>query len=116
MATRTLNAEAVPVLEPIELEHQEAPVFGRVRQHASWSRGAFALDSAMLLAAGLAAPLGSRVAGIIPIPGVWVALYGGLVLLALHTRRMYSWRVRLQGVAAVTWGPTPARPPSPIPR
>ena len=96
MATRTLNAEAVPVLEPIELEHQEAPVFGRVRQHASWSRGAFALDSAMLLAAGLAATLGSRVAGIIPIPGVWVALYGGLVLLALHTRRMYSWRVRLQ--------------------
>ena len=98
MATRPLNAEAVPVLEPIELEleHRDAPLFGRVRQHASWSRGAFALDSAMLLAAGLAATLGSRVAGIIPIPGTWVVLYGAFVLLALHTRRMYSWRVRLQ--------------------
>ena len=98
MATRPLNAEAVPVLEPIELEleHREAPLFGRVRQHASWSRGAFALDGAMLLAAGLAATLGSRVAGIIPIPGTWVVLYGIFVLLALHTRRMYSWRVHLQ--------------------
>ena len=98
MATRPLNAEAVPVLEPIELEleHRDAPIFGRVRQHASWSRGAFALDGAMLLAAGLAATLGSRVAGIIPIPGTWVVLYSALVLLALHTRRMYSWRVRLQ--------------------
>jgi exopolysaccharide biosynthesis polyprenyl glycosylphosphotransferase len=96
MATRTLNAEAVPVLESIELEQRDAPVFGRVRRHGSWSRGAFALDGAMLLAAGLAATLGSRVAGIIPMPGVWVALYCGLVLLALHTRRMYSWRVRLQ--------------------
>jgi len=96
MATRTLNAEAVPVLEPIELERHDAPVFGRVRRHASWSRGAFALDSAMLLAAGLAATLGSRVAGIIPMPGVWVVLYSCFVLLALHTRRMYTWRVRLQ--------------------
>jgi exopolysaccharide biosynthesis polyprenyl glycosylphosphotransferase len=96
MATRPLNAEALPVLESIELEHRDAPIFGRVRQHASWSRGALGLDSAMLLAAGLAATLGSRVAGIIPMPGVWVALYSGLVLLALHTRRMYSWRVRLQ--------------------
>jgi exopolysaccharide biosynthesis polyprenyl glycosylphosphotransferase len=96
MATRTLNAEAVPVLEPIELEHHDAHAFGRVRRHASWSRGAFALDSAMLLAAGLAATLGSRVAGIIPMPGVWVLLYSCFVLLALHTRRMYTWRVRLQ--------------------
>jgi exopolysaccharide biosynthesis polyprenyl glycosylphosphotransferase len=91
-----LNAEAVPVLEPIELEHREAPVFGRLHPHASWSRGAFALDSVMLFTAGLAATLGSRVAGIIPMPGVWVVLYSVLVLLALHTRRMYSWRVRLQ--------------------
>ncbi|HEX3294489.1 MAG TPA: hypothetical protein VHR38_12200, partial [Solirubrobacterales bacterium] len=96
MATRPLNAEVLPVLEPIELEHRAAPIFGRLGPHASWSRGAFALDGAMLLAAGLAATLGSRVAGIIPMPGVWVALYSGLVLLALHTRRMYSWRVRLQ--------------------
>src|SRR3954453_14278777 len=98
MATRPLNAEGVPVLEPIELEleHRDAPIFGRVRQHASWSRGAFALDGAMLLAAGLAATFGSRVAGIIPIQGAWVVLYSAIVLLALHTRRMYSWRVRLQ--------------------
>src|SRR4051794_37445989 len=98
MATRPLNAEAVPVLEPIEveLERRAAPIFGRVRRHASWSRGAFALDGAMLLAAGLAATFGSRVAGIIPIQGAWVVLYSALVLLALHTRRMYSWRVRLQ--------------------
>ena len=84
------------MLEAIELEHREAPIVGRLRPHASWSRGAFALDSAMLLAAGLAATMGSRVAGIIPMPEVWVLLYSVLVLLALHTRRMYAWRVRLQ--------------------
>jgi exopolysaccharide biosynthesis polyprenyl glycosylphosphotransferase len=91
-----LNAEALPVLESIELEHREAPVLGRLRPHASWTRVALALDVAMLLAAGLAATLGSRVAGIIPMPGIWVLAYAGLVLLALHTRRMYAWRVRLQ--------------------
>jgi exopolysaccharide biosynthesis polyprenyl glycosylphosphotransferase len=96
MATRPLNAQAVPVLEPVELEHGDASVLGRLRPHGSYSRGAFALDGAMLLAAGLAATLGSRVAGIIPMPGVWVVLYSAVVLLALHTRRMYSWRVRLQ--------------------
>src|ERR1044072_1695609 len=96
MATQPLNAQAVPVLEPIELERSDASVLGRLRPRGSYSRGAFALDGAMLLAAGLAAPAGCRVAGIIPMPGVWVALYSAVVLFALHARRMYTWRVRLQ--------------------
>ncbi len=97
MATRPLtNVEALPALEPIELERRHAPALGRLHGLGTWSHGAFLLDSAMLFAAGLAAQLGSRFAGIIPMPTVWVLLYSALVLFALHTRRMYSWRVRLQ--------------------
>jgi len=97
MATRPLTtAEALPVLESIELEGREALAVGRLRRLGSWSHGAFVLDTAMLLAAGLATQAGSRFAGIIPMPTTWVLLYAVLVLLALHARRMYSWHVRLQ--------------------
>jgi exopolysaccharide biosynthesis polyprenyl glycosylphosphotransferase len=97
MATRPLtNAEALPAIEPIELEGRDALALGRLRRVGSWSHGAFLLDSTMLLAAGFAAQVGSRVAGIIPMPTAWVLLYAAVVLLALHARRMYSWHVRLQ--------------------
>src|SRR4051794_4678338 len=96
MATRPLtNAEVLPVIEPIELDRRDALSLERLRP-LGWPRAAFLLDCVMLFSAGLAATLGSRVAGIIPMPTVWVLAYSGLVLLALHTRRMYSWRVRLQ--------------------
>src|SRR3954447_159214 len=96
MATRPLNAEVLPALEPIELEQRDALALRRLRPLASWGRGALLLDSAMVLAAAIATQLGSGVAGIAPLGSAWLFVYAALVLLALHSRRMYSWHVRLQ--------------------
>jgi exopolysaccharide biosynthesis polyprenyl glycosylphosphotransferase len=95
MATRSLSqAEALPVLEPIQLEATEHAL--RRRPLDSWALGAFLLDTTLLLAALLAAQLGSGVAGIVHIPTTWLLAYGAVVLLALHARGLYSWHVRLQ--------------------
>ena len=96
MATRPLNAEAIPVLEPIELEATEVPALRPLRGVGSWTRGAFALDVAMLAAAAVAAQLGSHLAGIQPAPVFWLALYSAVVMLVLRLRGMYSWHVRVQ--------------------
>jgi len=97
LATRPLTrAEALPVLEPIELEPTRAPALGRLRAVGSWTRGAFALDVTMLAAASVAAQIGSSRAGILPTPAFWLALYCALVLLVLRLRGMYSWHVRVQ--------------------
>jgi exopolysaccharide biosynthesis polyprenyl glycosylphosphotransferase len=97
MATRPLtNAEALPVLEPIALEQSDALALRRLRAVASWTRGALVLDAAMLLAATLAAQLGSGDAGIVRVAPVWLVAYGAIVPLALYLRGMYSWHVRLQ--------------------
>jgi exopolysaccharide biosynthesis polyprenyl glycosylphosphotransferase len=99
MATRPLtDAEALPLLEPIGLEQTDAlaPAGFRARSVASWARGAFLLDAAMLLAAALAADLGSREAGIVRTSPVWLVTYGAVVLFASYLRGLYSWRVRLQ--------------------
>ena len=96
MATRPLtNTEALPALEPIELELAQSTA-ARPRSAASWARSAFLLDASMLLAAALAASLGSRELGILSMPALWIFAYGALVLLALHARGLYAWRVRLQ--------------------
>src|SRR5438105_439771 len=97
MATRPLtNAEVLPALEPLELEHRGSIALQRLRPLASWTRGALLLDATMLLAAAAATQLGSGVAGIAPVGSAWLFVYAGLVLLALHSRRMYSWHLRLQ--------------------
>ena len=101
MATRTLtNVDALPALEPIALEH-DAQALRRLRVGASWARGALVLDAAMLLAAALAAQLGSGDAGIVPTAPIWLVAYGALVLLVLYARGMYSWRVRVQALEDV---------------
>jgi len=101
MATRTLtNVDALPALEPIALEH-DAQALRRLRVGASWARGALVLDAAMLLAAALAAQLGSGDAGIVPTAPIWLVAYSALVLLVLYARGMYSWRVRVQALEDV---------------
>src|SRR5256885_7751260 len=97
MATRPLTeAEALPVFEPIVLEQTDALAVRRLRAVASWARGAFLLDAVMLLAAALAAELGSRDAGIVRTSPVWLVAYGAIVLFAFYLRGLYAWRVRLQ--------------------
>src|SRR5438309_1813857 len=97
MATRTLTNAEVPVLEPIGLEPQPLAL-RRLRVAGSWARGALLLDVAMLLAAALAAELGSGGAGIIQTAPVWLVVYAAVVLLVLQMRGMYSWHVRLQAL------------------
>ncbi|MGB2874482.1 MAG: exopolysaccharide biosynthesis polyprenyl glycosylphosphotransferase [Gaiellaceae bacterium] len=97
MATRPLTSvEALPILEPLELEHSEALALRRLRAVGSWTRGTLILDAAMLAAAALAADVGARKAGIAPMSPVWLIGYGAIALLVLYLRRMYSWHVRLQ--------------------
>src|SRR5438034_2275828 len=97
MATRPLtNSEALPALEAIELERAERPA--RAWSHASWGRAGFALDALMLLAAALAAQLGSNRLGIVRESPLWLLAYGALVLLALRARGLYAWRARLQAL------------------
>jgi exopolysaccharide biosynthesis polyprenyl glycosylphosphotransferase len=99
MATRPLtDAEALPALESLELAPRDSVALGRLRPYASWARGALLLDAVMLLVAAVATQLGSSVAGVTPMPTAWLFAYAALVLLALHSRRMYSWHLRLQAL------------------
>ena len=52
----------------------------------------------MLAAGAAAAQLGAADAGIVRISPVWLAVYGGLVLLFLRFRGMYSWRLRVSAL------------------
>src|SRR4051812_49673029 len=78
MATRSLNAEPLPALEALELERREQLALPRLRGLGSWAVGALLLDGAMLAAAAVAAQLGAGGAGIVGIPLVWLAVYGGV--------------------------------------
>ncbi|HET7808094.1 MAG TPA: sugar transferase [Gaiellaceae bacterium] len=93
MATRTLNAEALPALEPLSLEG----VAGRrrARGFGSWARGALLLDGLMLLTAALISELTAARAGIVQTEPVWLVLYAVLVLAVLAHRGLYDWRLRL---------------------
>jgi len=99
VATRPLTeVEALPRLEPIGLEGTDALAQPRARGIGSWARGALALDAAMLLAACVAAQLGSGDAGILRMSPVWLVAYSAVVLLGLRMRGLYSWRVRVQAL------------------
>jgi exopolysaccharide biosynthesis polyprenyl glycosylphosphotransferase len=98
MATRPLtNAQVLPALEPLELQRLEEGAQHRLRAR-SWARGALLLDAVMLAAAGAATQLGASSAGIVRMAPVWLFVYGGLVLLLLHLRGMYAWRLRLSAL------------------
>ena len=94
MAMRSVNAEPLPALETLELEGGRELALGRPAR-GSWARGALALDVVLLLAAGVVTELGSRGAGVVDMPPVWVVGYACLAVAFLHARGMYSWRLRL---------------------
>jgi exopolysaccharide biosynthesis polyprenyl glycosylphosphotransferase len=96
MASRTLNAQALPALEPLPLE--QAARLEHARRAWSWSRGALALDFTMLAAAVLASQLTASDAGIVPVPFPWVVVYGLLVVLFLYLRDGYGWRLRISAL------------------
>ena len=99
MATRSLtNAEPLPALEPLALEHAERPALRRLPGVRSWQRGALLLDVVMLTAAALAAQLGAADAGIVSTSPAWFVVYGVLVLLLLQRRGFYAWRLKVSAL------------------
>ena len=98
MATRSLNADALPALERLELERSESLGLRRLHGVGSWTLGALVLDAAMLAAGAAAAQLGAGDAGILRVSPVWLVVYGGLVLLFMRFRGMYSWRLRVSAL------------------
>src|SRR5687767_1596182 len=101
--TATTAAAPQPVSSP-------APLAARLhlRPETAWALARFALDATLLAAAGLAAALGSRAAGIDAAPVGWVVLFAVLVLAVFAARGMYRPRLRaelledLRGVVAAT--------------
>lgn len=93
MATRTLNAEALPALEPLALER--AVPTRRTRGFGSWARGALLLDGLMLLTAALISELTAGSAGVPQTQPVWLLAYAALVVGLLARRGLYDWRLRL---------------------
>jgi exopolysaccharide biosynthesis polyprenyl glycosylphosphotransferase len=79
-----------------------------MRPEVAWSLARLALDSGMLLAAALAASLGSQAASVDAAPAGWLALFGVLVVAACAARGMYRPRLRadilddLRGVVTAT--------------
>ena len=84
----TATAESRP-LEHLEerRRHGRAPVWGRL---------ALTLDGAVLVAACLATEVGAGAAGVGGVPTVWLLAFTVAVLLFLHARSMYDWRLHLQ--------------------
>ena len=93
MATRTLNAEALPALEPLALER--AVPARRTRGFGPWARGALLLDGLMLLTAALISELTAGSAGVPQTQPVWLLAYAALVVGLLARRGLYDWRLRL---------------------
>jgi exopolysaccharide biosynthesis polyprenyl glycosylphosphotransferase len=96
MASRTLNAEALPALEPLTLE--QAGRLERARGATSWNRGALAVDAAMLFAAALVSQLTAADAGIVRVPSPWLVVYGLLVVFFLYLRHGYRSRLRISAL------------------
>jgi exopolysaccharide biosynthesis polyprenyl glycosylphosphotransferase len=79
-----------------------------LRPDAAWALARFALDAALLAAAGLAAAFGSRAADVDATPVGWFATFGFFVIAAFAARGMYRPRLRaelledLRGVVVAT--------------
>ena len=75
---------------------------------AAWALARFSLDVTLIAAAGLAAALGSRAAGVDATPVGWVTLFGIFMIGAFAARGMYRPRLRaellddLRGVIVAT--------------
>ena len=87
---RSVNAEALPALEPLELERRQEVALRR-RGLGSWARGAVVLDVVLLAAAAAMSQLAATRVGIVGVPSAWLVVYGGLAVFFLHVRGMYSW-------------------------
>ena len=66
----------------------------RLRPDRAWALARLALDSVMLLAAAIAASLGSHAVNVEPANPAWLALFSVLVVVAFATRGMYRSRLR----------------------
>jgi exopolysaccharide biosynthesis polyprenyl glycosylphosphotransferase len=104
-APRSVSAPASRVEEA-----RRRPLGTRLGLHpdTTWALARFSLDAVLLGAAGFAAALGSRAAGIEAAPAGWVFLFAVLVLATFAARGMYRPRLRaelldeLRGVVAAT--------------
>jgi len=80
----------------------------RLHPDSAWALARFSLDAVMLLAAALAASLGSRAVDVDAAPVGWLALFSILVIAAFAAQGMYRPRLRgdvlddLRGVIAAT--------------
>jgi exopolysaccharide biosynthesis polyprenyl glycosylphosphotransferase len=110
--TSTTAAAPQPVSPPTPLvevgRREQLAARLNLGPDAAWAVARFGLDASLLAAAGLAAALGSRAAGVDATPVAWVALFAFLVLGAFAVRGMYRPRLRaelldeLRGVVAAT--------------
>ena len=94
MVMRSVNAEALPALEPLDLERSQEVALRR-RGLGSWARGALVLDVVLLAAAAAMSQLAATRVGIVGVPSAWLVVYGGLTVFFLHLRGAYSWHLRL---------------------
>jgi len=69
-------------------------ITSRLHPDSAWTLARFSLDAVMLLAAALAASLGSRAVHVDAAPFGWVALFSILVVAAFAARGMYRPRLR----------------------
>jgi exopolysaccharide biosynthesis polyprenyl glycosylphosphotransferase len=97
---RSVNAEALPALEPLELERLPEVALRR-RGLGSWARGALVLDLVLLAAAAVMSQLAATRVGIVGIPSAWFVVYGGLAVVFLHLRGMYSWQLKLSMLESI---------------
>ena len=110
--TATTAAPPRPVRSPAPLvevgRREQLAARLHLRPDAAWALARFSLDVSLLVAAGLAAALGARAAGIQAPPVGWVVLFALFVLAAFAARGMYRPRLRaelledLRGVVAAT--------------
>jgi exopolysaccharide biosynthesis polyprenyl glycosylphosphotransferase len=92
----------------VDREREQVGARLGLRPDAAWALARFGLDAALLTAAGLAAALGARAAGIDGGPISWIGLFAVVVLGVFAARGMYRPRLRaelledLRGIVAAT--------------
>jgi exopolysaccharide biosynthesis polyprenyl glycosylphosphotransferase len=97
--TITTAAPPQPVTNPVAVErghHQDLAARLGLRPDTAWAVARFSLDAALLAAAGVAAALGSRAAGVDAPPVGWLTVFGLFVIAAFAARGMYRPRLRAE--------------------
>src|SRR3954464_12759019 len=87
---RAPEVQNVQLAEHLANRSRAARVATRGGAAASWMRAAFALDTAMLLAAIAATELGATAAGVEHVPVVWLAVFPLLLLGGPFCRSLYD--------------------------